>query len=106
MIQTNKLLIANSNTSALSTSNNKMEPVWIANLKNISSHKFTHGSDKYHVKSKLTQRGKEIFCCYLSNENAIYEDLLLKAINLNDKQKVWRPCMATVESCHPKGLFR
>ena len=82
VIQTEELLVANSNTSESSISND-----WIANVKNISSHKMTHGSENYQTKSKLTQRGKEIFCCYLSDENAIYERVMLSAINLSDKQK-------------------
>lgn len=84
VIQTNQLLIANDEAADTSSS---MEMDWVSNVKNISSHKFTHGSEKYQTKSKLTQRGKEIFCCYLSDENAIYENVLLSAINLSDKQK-------------------
>ena len=84
VIQTNQLLIDNSEAADTSSS---MEMDWVSNVKNISSHKFTHGSEKYQTKSKLTQRGKEIFCCYLSDENAIYENVLLSAINLSDKQK-------------------
>ncbi len=82
VIQTNGLLISNSETS-----DGESNADWITNVKNISSHKFSHGSENYQTKSKLTQRGKEIFCCYLSDENAIYEHVMLSAINLSDKQK-------------------
>jgi len=52
-----------------------------------SNHRFTHGSEGFKVKSRLTLEGKETFCCFLVNENQIYEDLMRRAVNLNDEEK-------------------
>jgi hypothetical protein len=58
------------------------------NVDDISAFKHDHGSDKYVVKSKLTQSGKKIFCQILSQEIAIYKDLILRASNLEESEKV------------------
>ncbi len=79
--QTNTLLEeSQSNESA-------RNETWVNDLKKLSYYKYTHGSGAWNIKSNITSRHKEILCCYLSNENQIYEDLLLSAINLSDKQK-------------------
>ena len=39
------------------------------------------------VKSKLTPQDKHTLCCYLSDENIIYEYLIRMTVNLNDKRK-------------------
>ena len=92
MIQTNELLVQ----AAASQQNHQhshpgtiieTKNTWITDVKNISSHRFTHGSESWEIKSKMTQRGKEIICCYLSRDNQIYENLLLRAVNLSDQQK-------------------
>ena len=91
VIQTNKLLIRakaqeqeNSSLSHIDDANMS----WISDVKNLSKQKFTHGSESWEIKSKLTPRGKEIVCCYLSDENRIYEEVLLSAVNLSYQQKV------------------
>jgi hypothetical protein len=58
------------------------------NFDDISAFKHDHGSDKYVVKSKLTQSGKKIFCHILSQEIAIYKDLIRRASNLEESEKV------------------
>ena len=54
----------------------------------IHTHIQTHGSEHYKVKSKLTTEGKRTFCCFLSDENQIYEDLMRRTGNLSDKVKL------------------
>ena len=62
----------------------------IARQRNISlDHRltWTYGSEDFKVKSKLNAVGKAILCCFLSNENQIYEDLMRRAVNLNSEEK-------------------
>lgn len=47
----------------------------------------SHGSEHYTVQSGLTRQGESIFCCVLSKEIEIYEQLLRNAINLLDSEK-------------------
>lgn len=47
----------------------------------------THGSEKRAVRDGLSQMGKEIICCYISNELSIYENLVRRAINLSPSEK-------------------
>jgi hypothetical protein len=90
LIQTNALLMRRADDSGndhSSGSNRRNDTTWISNIRNISSHRETHGSEGWNIKSTLTQRGKETFCCYLSDENQIYEDLVRSAVNLSEQQK-------------------
>ena len=49
--------------------------------------KQTHGSEAYKVDSSLSKEGKMVICCYLSNENQIFEDLVRSASNLGMLEK-------------------
>jgi len=48
----------------------------------------THGSESYVVKSRLSEKGKKTFCCYLSKENQIFEELVVRAVNINAPEKM------------------
>jgi hypothetical protein len=94
VIQTNGLLMREEEEEAISSSysvhNSERktdDDTWMSKMKNISGHRETHGSENHMIKSTLTPRGKDIFCCHLSNENQIYENLLRSAVNLSEKQK-------------------
>ena len=49
--------------------------------------KYSHGSEGYVTSLGLSAEGKKTICCYLSNENQIFEDLVRKAVNLDDMEK-------------------
>mmetsp|Transcript_25422 Transcript_25422/g.37845 ORF Transcript_25422/g.37845 Transcript_25422/m.37845 type:complete len:411 (-) Transcript_25422:87-1319(-) len=53
----------------------------------MKRHTATYESEKRPVHSGLSMEGKAILCCYLSGENEIYEDILRRAINLNEDEK-------------------
>lgn len=46
-----------------------------------------HGSSIYKVSSGLSEEGTEVVCCFLYNENEIYEDLITRSLNLNQAVK-------------------
>lgn len=57
-------------------------------FQHLQNHSFTHGSEGYHYKSSLTEEGKVTICCFLSEENIIYEDLMRRAVNLEEDKKI------------------
>lgn len=50
-------------------------------------HVHSHNSEKFKVRGNLTNEGKAAICCFLSDENKIYQDLLMRAANLHDLEK-------------------
>ena len=51
------------------------------------NYRYSHGSESYKVRPNLTAQGKATLCCFLSDENQIYEDLMRRAINLSWEEK-------------------
>ena len=56
-------------------------------LQGIIGHKFSHGSEFYKISSTLSQKGKEVICCYIRSENEVYKHLIQKAANLKPIEK-------------------
>jgi len=54
----------------------------------LQNYSFTHGSNKYFSKSRLDEEGKATICCFLSDENKIYEDLMRRAVNIQEEEKI------------------
>ena len=71
----------NSNTTTTTSTSASIQKNAMANYRH------SHGSESYKVKSDLTAQGKAVLCCFLSNENQIYEDLMRRAINLSWEEK-------------------
>jgi len=47
----------------------------------------SHGSETFSVSSGLSKEGRAILCCYLSNENKLFEELVRRAVNLAKLEK-------------------
>ena len=47
----------------------------------------SHNSENFAVHTDLSDEGKAVICCFLSDENQIYQDLLIRAANLNNMEK-------------------
>ena len=102
VIQTNRMLLGMTVSAASATSEQEVDnpPSWISDLMKLknSNHMHTHGSEGYIVKSRLNQKQRETFCCYLSEENQIYENLLWTAVNLSSEQK-FQTMMKLYQDC-------
>jgi hypothetical protein len=98
VIQTNRMLLGTA-VSAASATEQEVDNTLsdLMKLKN-SNHMHTHGSEGYIVKSRLNQKQRETFCCYLSEENQIYENLLWAAVNLSSEQK-FQTMMKLYQDC-------
>ncbi len=59
----------------------------ISSLAEIRGHAFTHGSEKKNVTSGLSREGRQIVCCYLSEDNQIFEGIVRDALNLDEMEK-------------------
>ena len=55
----------------------------------MAGHKYTHGSEKYSVAydSTLSESNTIYLCCLIYNEIQVYQDLILKSLNLDHSQK-------------------
>ena len=49
--------------------------------------KHTHGSESYQVKSGVSPDGAISLCCALRHELAVYKDLIMAAVNINESEK-------------------
>ena len=47
----------------------------------------SHGSETFSVSSGISKEGRAILCCYLSNENNLFEELVRRAVNLAKLEK-------------------
>ena len=47
----------------------------------------SHGSETFSVSSGISKEGRAILCCYLSNENKLFEELVRRAVNLAKLEK-------------------
>ena len=57
-------------------------------FQHLQNYSFTHGSHEYVSKSRLDEEGKVSICCFLSDENEIYEDLMRRAVNIQEEEKI------------------
>ena len=56
-------------------------------FENVEGHRRSWNSEKYAVKSGLSKEGREFLCCFLSDENQIFEDIVLRAGNIDEREK-------------------
>lgn len=49
--------------------------------------KYTHGSEKFQKKSRLSREGNLVMCCALREELQVYQDLIVNAVNLHAQEK-------------------
>ena len=71
-----------SNETVVNDNKNDTSSLPLSHLGNVS-----HGSEKISVSSGLSKEGKAILCCYLSNENKLFEELVRCAVNLDKSEK-------------------
>ena len=55
----------------------------------MAGHKHTHGSEKYSVAydSTLSESNTIYLCCLIYKEIQVYQDMILKSLNLDHSQK-------------------
>ena len=71
-----------SNETVVNDNKNDTSSLPLSHLGNVS-----HGSETFAVSSGLSKEGKAILCCYLSNENKLFEELVRCAVNLDKSEK-------------------
>jgi hypothetical protein len=54
----------------------------------LKHYAYTYDSKEKSVTSGLTQMGKKYICCYLSDENIIFENILKDAVNIDELEKI------------------
>jgi hypothetical protein len=66
---------------------NRQETASRLTFNDLKNHTRSHGSEGYKVKSGLSKEGKEILCCHLSEDNQVFEDIVRRAVNMEDEEK-------------------
>ena len=57
------------------------------NFGKMDGFKFTHGSENYTGTTDISTSNTVFLCCLISREMEVYQQMILKAVNLDDKQK-------------------